>query len=109
MDLRETELWPPKERLLTAVITFFKRLMSKKAPAETERKTTHDLKRAFLMTEGKDSYLKGFLPPGYILWSHSHQMGECQEQNKLVFQTASPFAALINWLQQGLWQAFRWL
>lgn len=54
------------------------------------------------MTEGKDSYLKGFLPPGYILWSHSHQMEERQEQNKLIFQKASPSAALINWLQQGL-------
>lgn len=50
--------------------------MSEKGHSETERKTAHALKRASLMTEGKDSYLKGFLPPAYILWSHSHQMEE---------------------------------
>lgn len=61
--------------------------MSKRGHLETE--TTHDRKTASLTT-GKDSYLKAFLPPGSILRSHSHQMEEWQEQNKLVFQKASP-------------------
>ena len=58
---KETKLqplkWVFKERLLIAVIAFFKRLKSKRSHSEIERKTTHYLKTATLMTGRKDSYL----------------------------------------------------